>query len=129
MAHFAQLNDQNVVVQVLVVSNDDIRGLPFPESEPVGIAFLNGLFPDQTLTWKQTSYNGNFRRKYAGIGDTFNSEHDGFVSPMPPFLELTFDFVAWDWVPAIPKPTDGYEYYWDYPDHKWVKIVPVTVIG
>ena len=128
MAHFAQLNEQNVVVRVLVVSNDDVNNLPFPESEPVGIAFLNRLFPDQTLTWKQTSYNANFRRKYAGIGDTFNSEHDGFVPPTS-FVGLTFCFNSWSWVPATPKPDDGYSYEWDVLAAKWVRITSLTIIG
>ena len=69
MAHFVKLNSDNIVIDVLVVSNDDIQNLPFPESEPLGVAFLQKLFGEEDgITWKQTSYNRNFRGNYAGIG-------------------------------------------------------------
>lgn len=81
MAHFAQVKD-NVVTDVIVVSNDDCDNLPFPDSEPVGQAFIAslGIIGD----WLQTSYNGNFRGCYAGIGFTFDAsigEYGEFVAP------------------------------------------------
>jgi hypothetical protein len=79
MAHFAQVDESNVVRQVIVVGNDDCDGGDFPTSEAVGQAFIASL--GLTGTWKQTSYNNNFRGKYAGIGDTYNAELDEFVSP------------------------------------------------
>jgi hypothetical protein len=79
MAHFAQVNDSNIVQQVIVVGNDDCAGGEFPASEAVGQAFIASL--GLTGTWKQTSYNNNFRGKYAGIGDTYDAELDEFVSP------------------------------------------------
>jgi len=78
MAHFARIND-NIVQQVIVVSNDDCGGGDFPASEPVGQAFIASLGLEGE--WKQTSYNGNFRGKYAGIGDRYDAELDEFVSP------------------------------------------------
>ena len=77
MAHFAQLDENNNVIQVIVVSNDDclVDGV---ESESKGIAFCQNLLGG---TWIQTSYNANIRGKYAGIGDYYNSELDVFIAP------------------------------------------------
>jgi hypothetical protein len=81
MAHFAQINDENIVTQVIVVSNDDCGGGEFPESEPIGQEFiaLIGL----TGKWLQTSYHGNFRGIYAGIGYKYDETIDEFVGPRP----------------------------------------------
>ena len=78
MAHFAKV-ENNVVVNRIVVSNDDCGGGNYPESEPVGQAFLASLGLDGE--WRQTSYNANFRGKYAGIGDTYDAVNDVFVAP------------------------------------------------
>jgi hypothetical protein len=78
MAHFAQLNG-DTVAQVIVVSNDDCGGGNFPESEPIGQAFIASL--GLAGEWKQTSYSGSFRAKYAGIGDRYDAELDEFVTP------------------------------------------------
>lgn len=80
MAHFAWIDSNNKVYQVSVVNNSDIQDLPFPESEAVGVAYLTSVH-GSGKTWKQTSYNGNFRGKYAGIGDTYDATSDEFVSP------------------------------------------------
>jgi hypothetical protein len=81
MAHFAKLDENNVVLEVNVVNNADIGDLPFPESEPVGTAFLNN-WAGQVFNWKQTSYNASFRGRYAGIGDIYDAERDEFISPI-----------------------------------------------
>jgi len=87
MAHFAQVKN-NVVTDVIVVSNDDCDNLPFPESEPVGQAFIASLgIPGE---WLQTSYNGNFRGLYAGIDYIFNAtvgEYGEFVPPVSPLID------------------------------------------
>ncbi len=80
MAHFAQVSN-GIVQQVIVVSNDDCGGGTYPESEPIGQAFLASL--GLAGEWRQTSYNGNFRGKYAGAGDVFDSVNDVFVTPTP----------------------------------------------
>jgi hypothetical protein len=85
MAHFAKLDENNVVIHVIVVNNAVIDNLPFPESEPVGVAFCQSLFGSDT-TWKQTSYNSNFRGVYASIGYTYDPVNDVFVIPPPPPL-------------------------------------------
>lgn len=81
MAHFAQVKD-NVVTDVIVVSNDDCDNLPFPDSEPVGQAFIASL--GITGDWLQTSYSGSFRGCYAGINYTYDAslgEYGEFVAP------------------------------------------------
>jgi hypothetical protein len=70
MAHFAKLDANDVVTEVIVINNDVVQNLPFPESEPIGVAFCQSLYGADTV-WKQTSYNGSFRVRYAGIGYKF----------------------------------------------------------
>jgi hypothetical protein len=77
VAHFALVNDGNIVQTVIVVSNDDCGGGDFPQSEPVGQAFLASI--GIAGQWLQTSYHANFRGKYAGIGDLWDGTN--FVSP------------------------------------------------
>jgi len=85
MAHFAKLDENNVVLEVIVVNNETIQNLPFPESEPIGVAFCQSLFGADTV-WKQTSYNNKFRGTYAGKGFTYDPTVDVFVPPpAPPF--------------------------------------------
>lgn len=77
MAHFAKINKDKKVEQVIVISNDDISNLEFPKSEPLGQDFIkNKLKIDGK--WLQTSYNGNFRGQYAGIGMSYNEQEDVF---------------------------------------------------
>ena len=79
MAHFAKMNG-NIVQQVIVVNNSVLENKPFPESEPIGIAFCKSLYGADT-EWLQTSYNANFRGKYASIGNIYNAELDEFTYP------------------------------------------------
>ena len=77
MAHFARINNDNIVEEVIVVANSDCDDLPFPESEPVGQAFIASIgLPG---TWLQTSYNGNFRGVYAGIGYQYDATTNEFI--------------------------------------------------
>lgn len=78
MAHFAEIRGGRVV-QIIVIANDDCAGGDFPESEAAGQAFIASI--GLSGEWRQTSYNGNFRQKYAGIGDQFDDVNDAFVSP------------------------------------------------
>lgn len=124
MAHFAQLDENNIVTNVLVVGNDDIQNLPFPQSEPLGVTFLQNLFPN--TTWKQTSYNNNFRIRYAGIGYKFHAdcgEHGGFAPPAR-YDYFVFDAAQCLWVPPIPYPTDGIKYYWSDSERSWLVVPP-----
>lgn len=82
MAHFAQIDTDNIVRQVIVIANDDCGGGEFPESEPIGQAFIASL--GLAGTWLQTSYHANFRGTYAGIGYTYDATLDEFVAPAVP---------------------------------------------
>jgi hypothetical protein len=79
MAHFAELDSNNVVLRVIVVDNKDTADAHGVEKEYIGAAFCERVLGG---TWKQTSYNGNFRGKYAGIGDTYDEVNNVFVSPV-----------------------------------------------
>jgi hypothetical protein len=82
MAHFAKLDENNTVLEVNVVANQVVNDLPFPDSEPLGIAFLvewSGGYD----RWKQTSYNSNFRKNFAGIGYLYDEQRDAFIPPQP----------------------------------------------
>lgn len=84
MAHFARI-DQNIVREVIVISNDDCGGGTFPASEPVGQAFINGPHPDGLALageWRQTSYSGSFRGCYAGLGYAYDPVADVFIPPV-----------------------------------------------
>ena len=110
MAHFAKLDSNNVVTDVLVVDNADILDDNNVEQESIGVTFLQNLLGSDT-NWKQTSYNGNMRKNYAGIGFTYDSGRDAFVPPQP-FVSWTLDDSTCLWVPPIVMPSDGV-YYWD----------------
>jgi hypothetical protein len=79
MAHFAKI-ENNLVTQIIVVNNETLENKEFPESEKIGIEFCQSLFGSDTQ-WLQTSYNGNFRSRYAGIGMTYDKKKDEFLIP------------------------------------------------
>lgn len=118
MAHFAQLDENNVVTQVIVVSNDDCSDASGTESESIGVAFCQKLLGANT-NWKQTSYNGNMRVRYAGIGYSYNESLDAFV-PAQPFASWTLNNETADWDSPVTQPTltedqisAGSFYLWD----------------
>ena len=88
MAHFALVNE-GIVTNVIAVNNDTIDNLPFPESEPVGQAFIATLpdLAEQVGVWWQCSYNANFRGCYPGLGYTYDPVLDVFVAPESPPIE------------------------------------------
>lgn len=108
MAHFAEIDENNVVLRVIVVDNRDTSTPDGTEVESIGIAFCQRLFGGN---WKQTSYNNNFRKRYAGIGYTYNENLDAFVPPQP-FPSWTLNNTTADWDPPVPYPSDGQSYYW-----------------
>lgn len=83
MAHFAQV-ENNIVKQVIVISNSDCGGGDFPESEPIGQAFISSLGIEGE--WLQTSYHANFRGVYAGIEYTYDADADVFIAPPSPVI-------------------------------------------
>jgi hypothetical protein len=121
MAHFAQLDDSNVVTQVIVVHNNELM-VDGVESEEKGIEFCQSLLGPNTY-WKQTSYNASFRKNYAGIGFTYDFQRDAFIAPQP-YPSWILDEQTCLWKPPIPYPNDGKPYYWDEAQQNWIEGVP-----
>ena len=124
MAHFCQLDENNVVTQVIVVSNKDCADANGVEKESIGVAFCERLFGG---TWKQTSYNGNMRKNYAGIGYTYNADIDAFVPPKP-FASWLLNNETAQWEAPTPMPEDAgtgdppKRYQWDEATVSWVEV-------
>lgn len=118
MAHFAELDQNNVVTQVVVVHNNELLD-DGVESEAKGIAFLASLYGHSR--WKQTSYNATIRKNYAGIGFAYDAERDAFIPPQPfPSWTLGDDCL---WHAPVPMPTEGGPYRWDEDAGAWVNVV------
>ena len=122
MAHFAEIDANNIVLRVIVVSNKDTSDANGVEKEHIGAAFCESLLGG---TWKQTSYNGNFRKNYAGIGHTFDATRDAFISPKP-FPSWVLNESTCQWQAPVPMPTDGKMYSWDEDTVTWVEVVQQT---
>ncbi len=119
MAHFAQLDENHVVTQVIVVDNNELMDNGV-ESEAKGIAFCQSLFPN--TNWKQTSYNGNFRKNYAGIGYSYMAAPIDWFAPPRPYESWNLDPDTCKWVAPVPMPTDGQMYSWDEETQAWVEV-------
>ena len=124
MAHFAEINDSNIVTKVIVVHNNEIT-VDGQETEYKGIDFCEGLFGHRN--WVQTSYNGNIRYNFAGPGYTYDKDNDAFYAPQP--------YASWSlnddykWEAPVPYPEDGSPekiYAWDEENQEW-KVVELTV--
>jgi hypothetical protein len=118
MAHFAQLNENNVVTQVIVVANKDTADANGVEKEHIGAAFCEKLLGG---TWKQTSYNANFRKNYAGIGYTYDADRDAFIPPKP-FNSWVLNEETCHWQAPTPMPDDGKVYSWNEETTSWVEV-------
>ena len=117
MAHFAKL-ENNVVTQVIVVSNQDILDEKGQESEEKGIAFCSNLLGG---TWKQTSYNGKIRKNYAGVGYTYDEGRDAFI-PAKPFDSWLLDETTCQWKAPVAMPTDDKRYTWNEETKSWDEV-------
>jgi len=116
MAHFAELGEDNIVLRVIVVSNDVCKDAEGEESEAVGAEFCRNLLGG---TWKQTSYNGNMRFRYAGVGYTYDSDFDAFIAPKP-FPSWTLNEETTDWEPPVARPEGTYT--WNEDTQEWLKV-------
>jgi hypothetical protein len=118
MAHFAKLDENNIVTQVVVVDNRDTADAFGVEKEHIGAAFLEKILGG---TWKQTSYNATFRKNYAGMGYTYRADIDAFVAPKP--------FPSWllnanaQWEAPVAMPQDGQMYSWNEDSTGWVVVL------
>lgn len=120
MAHFAQLDENNVVTQVIVVHNNDCQ-IDGVESEAAGILFCKSLFGKHTK-WAQTSYNATIRKNYAGIGFLYDSDRDAFISQKP-YDSWILNESTCQWNAPVSYPQDGKLYRWDEPAVSWMEIV------
>jgi hypothetical protein len=118
MAHFAQIDENNIVLQVIVVANDNCLDENGAESEPVGVAFCQALFGVDT-SWKQTSYNGNFRRQYAGEGYSYSEAFDVFLEPAPYPSWVLNETLHWGAPVAAPTVPEIYYLAWDEENQEW----------
>jgi hypothetical protein len=114
MSHFAEIDDNNIVLRVIVVSDTDTADTDGVEIESIGAQFCTDLMGG---TWIQTSYNGNLRSRYAGIGFTYDEARDAFISPQP-FPSWVLDDATTEWVSPVPM-IDGYG--WDEDTVAWVQ--------
>ena len=116
MAHFAEISDSGEVLRVVVVSNEDIKDESDVEQEQLGKDFCQNLFGG---TWVQTSYNSNFRKRFAFIGGAYDSANNVFLFPKP-FPSWTLDG-DYEWQPPTPYPSDGKAYLWSEESKSWVE--------
>jgi hypothetical protein len=115
MAHFAKL-ENNIVVDVIVVSNNELLDKNGIEQESKGITFCQSIFGGD---WKQTSYNGSIRKNYAAIGFSYDTNLDAFIAPKP-FSSWSLDESICQWIAPIPKPiSDNIQYDWDEQAQEW----------
>ena len=118
MAHFAELNETNTVKQVIVVHNNELLDENGNESEQKGIDFCVNLFGG---TWIQTSYNGNFRKNFAGVRMIYDPVRDAFI-PSKPFESWILNEDTCQWQAPLPYPTDDKDYYWDEATINWIEV-------
>lgn len=117
MAHFALVNEENIVVNVIVVSNEDTLGDDGEESEEKGAQFCNSLIPGR---WIQTSYNGNFRKNFAGLGYYYDNSRDAFIPPKV-FESWILDEDRCVWVAPVPIPDSG-NWSWNEQSQSWIEV-------
>jgi hypothetical protein len=119
MAYFAQINNNGTVLQVIAVSNADAPDPAPSNSEPLGQAFIASLGLEGE--WRQTSYNGNFRKAYAGPGFRYAADGDVFIAPQP-YPSWTLD-ANHDWQAPTPRPAEGGPWTWDEDTLTWVSAI------
>ena len=123
MAHFAKLDENNIVLEVHVVNND---ALDPNNEEASGIAFLTEWSGGYS-NWKQTSYNGTFRKRYAGKGNKYDPDFDVFITPSPfPSWKLNYTTFEWEAPIAKPQTIDGYVWRWSEINKEWVQVAIPT---
>jgi hypothetical protein len=124
MAHFAKIDENNLVQQVIVVSNEDCGNYEFPESEIIGQTFINSI--GLAGNWKQTSYNNNFRKNYAGIGYSFDESRNAFI-PIKVYASWILNEDNCQWKPPVEIPNDNKSYVWNEETINWIEIVETPI--
>jgi hypothetical protein len=124
MAHFAQLDENNVVLQVIVVHNNELLDENGNESEAKGIAFCQNLFPG--TKWVQTSYNSKFRKNFGVQGSVYDLQRDAFITPQTHPLWV-LDENTCKWKPPTPRPSNGGDYVWDGALGDWKLVKKIRI--
>jgi hypothetical protein len=122
MAHFAQLDENNKVINIIVVHNNELLDQDGNEIEQKGIDFCKSLFGQDTR-WIQTSYNAKFRKNYASGGGTYNQELNAFIAAKP-YASWILNTDNCTWNPPIPMPVDDKVYSWDESTLSWNELTP-----
>ena len=118
MAHFAELDENNNVLRVIVVHNNELLDENNMEQESKGIEFCNSLFGGN---WVKTSYNGTIRKNFASVGYRYDSHRDSFIPPKP-YDSWILDEDTFRWVSPVPYPNDGRMYVWSEDILTWIVI-------
>ena len=118
MAHFAEIDTDNIVRRVIVVADEDTADDDGNEVDAIGEAFCHDLLGG---TWRRTSYNNNYRVRYAGIGYTFDAGRDAFIAP-PPFPSWVLNETTTEWEPPTPYPDADKHYVWDEDTTSWIEV-------
>lgn len=122
MAHFAKLDSKNIVTRIDVVANEVLHDSDGNEVEQNGIDFLRSFYNEPNGKWVQTSYNGNFRKNYAGVGYKWYVSKDGFVPPKP-HNGWILNNTTCLWEPPTACPNDDNPYIWDDTNEEWVQVI------
>jgi hypothetical protein len=117
MAYFAKLGTGNIVEQVISINNAVITDANGVEQEQAGVDFINKLYNTRDV-WKQTSYNNNFRKNFAGIGFQYDQTRDAFIPPKP-YSSWLLNEESCQWESPIPYPQDGNKYTWNETIKNW----------
>ena len=124
MAHFAKIDENNKVVEVIVVNNSDCGNAEFPESEKIGQEFLTSI--GLHGNWKQTSYNSSFRKNFAGFGYSYDETRDEFIADKP-HTSLILNEETGKWETPIEYPNDDKLYLWNEEIINWIEIVETPI--
>lgn len=118
MANFAQIDENNIVTNIIVVKNIDCQDDEGNHSEQVGVNFCKSLFSYDT-NWVEVQSAGSTCNRLAYINDTYDAINDVFISPQP-FSSWTLNQTTFNWEPPVAYPDDGNHYYWDEATTSWV---------
>ena len=117
MAYFAKLNSNNIVEKVISINNSVITDTNGAEQEQLGINFINQLY-NTNDNWKQTSYNNNIRKNYAGIGYSYDQQRDAFIGPKP-YNSWVLNESTCNWDAPVARPDDNNMYKWNEEILNW----------
>ena len=120
MAHFAELDNDDKVIRVIVVDNDKLFDSNNHENEEIGIAYCKSLYGESTK-WVQTSFNKTFRKNFAQTNDLFDEENDAFIAPQP-YPSWILNNATFVWEAPVSKPNFDKYYKWNEENLSWDEV-------